>query len=31
MELKDGTILINTSRGAVIKNQELLEIIDTKN
>ncbi len=30
MELKDGTILINTSRGAVIKNQELLEIIDTK-
>jgi erythronate-4-phosphate dehydrogenase len=30
MGLKDGTILINTSRGAVIKNQELLEIIDTK-
>lgn len=28
--MNDESILINTSRGAVIKNQELLEIIDTK-
>lgn len=29
-KIKDGTILINTSRGAVINNDDLLKVIETK-